>query len=143
MMCKNFRTLCAWGHATNHFFDPEKSRDGGGYWQFSGGIFVKLPHGAQVVIEADDASCGWFGSCKSVTFLIGSRAFPLSWGTMDGGSKAPTCKSLRPLCSAARISYGTARELIREAFRAADLVAWNEHKKSHPKLCDLYGVSPF
>lgn len=131
-MANNFEISCAWGRCTNPFFDPHKNHDGGGYWQYSGGIVATLANGQELVLEVCDTSCGWFGSRKTATVTDGRRSFPLYWGSMDGGAPQPTCKELAHLCKSARLSFGMARKLLSEAFNAANMVAWAEWRRAHP-----------
>ncbi len=56
-----FNIVSAWGAQTNPHYDPDTANNGGGYWQFSGGIVVDL-NGQLVTVEVDDTSCGDFGS---------------------------------------------------------------------------------
>ena len=71
-----FNIVSAWGAQTNPHYDPDTANNGGGYWQFSGGIVVDL-NGQLVTVEVDDTSCGDFGS--RVYF---SGSFPTAQWTM-------------------------------------------------------------
>ena len=113
-----------WGHPTNSFYDPRKANNGGGYWQFAGGALYITDAGLPVVLEVIDSSCGWFGSRKELHADVSGRKADIYWESMeDFWHREPTCKELKPLCTAARISIREARRVIQEAFRAVDLAA--------------------
>lgn len=113
-----------WGRPTNSFYNPDKANDGGGYWQFKGGALYITNSGQPLVMEVRDTSCGWFGTRKEFHADVNGRKVDVWWGTMeDFWHGEPTCKELKPLCSAARISIREARKMIRDTFAAADLAA--------------------
>lgn len=113
-----------WGRPTNPFYDLDKANDGGGYWQFEGGALFITNNGRPVVMEVRDDSCGWLGSRKEFHADVNGRKADVWWGTMeDFWHGEPTCRELKPLCSAARISIREARKMIWQAFAAANLAA--------------------
>lgn len=113
-----------WGIPTNSFYDRNKSFDGGGYWQYKGGALFVASSGRFVTMEVCDNSCGGFGSRKEFHATVGDRVFDKWWGTMkEIGYCDPTCKDLKPLCSAARINVTEARKMIDMAFEAANAAA--------------------
>ena len=54
-----FNIVSAWGAQTNPHYDPDTANNGGGYWQFSGGIVVDL--NGQLISAALNAAniCAW------------------------------------------------------------------------------------
>lgn len=50
-----------WGYPSNPFYNPERAANGGGYWQYYGGVVLAL-NGELVVVELYDDDCGDFGS---------------------------------------------------------------------------------
>ena len=124
-----YKVESVWGHPTNPFYNPRKARNGGGYWQYSGGALF-LERERALVLEVSDTSCGEYGTRREVRATVGGRTFGLYWGSMDDfWHTNPTCQELRPLCAAARINISTARDLIRTAFHAANMAAWKTAKK--------------
>ncbi len=118
-----YRVESVWGLPTNPFYDPRKVRNGGGYWQYSGGALF-LGRERTLVMEVSDTSCGEYGTRSELRATVAGRTIELYWGTMeDVWHTRPTCRELRPLCAAARINISDARELIRTAFQAANLAA--------------------
>lgn len=61
MNTKNTKILGVWGYPTNPYYDPDKAANGGGYWQYEGGI-VLTHNGELVVLKLYDDSVGDFGS---------------------------------------------------------------------------------
>ena len=63
---------------TNPYYDPRKSRNGGGYHQpqydFKYGKWTGTFY---------DSSCGDFGTRYGLSISDGKRRFSASWGTMD------------------------------------------------------------
>ena len=53
--------ISAWGYPTNPHYNPDKSNNGGGYWQYSGGAVI-AHNGEMIVVELEDNSIGDFGS---------------------------------------------------------------------------------
>ena len=53
--------VSVWGYPSNPFYNPEKANNGGGYWQYYGGVALDL-HGELVVVELQDDDCGDFGA---------------------------------------------------------------------------------
>ena len=120
-----FHIVSAWGAQTNPHYDPDTANNGGGYWQFSGGIVVDL-NGQLVTVEVDDTSCGDFGS--RVYFSVTADGFCWQFfdGTMDDASidtpeenmSVISCKLKREVAetfkATAKANGTTPNELIRK-----------------------------
>ena len=78
-----FVLLSCWGNNTNSFYDPERSYNGGGYWQPSGGVLFDVG-GRLVVVEYDKFDCGDFGCRRS--YAVECDGFRWAWSesNMDG-----------------------------------------------------------
>ena len=78
-----FSLLSCWGNNTNTFYDPERSYNGGGYWQPSGGCLIAVS-GRLVVVEYDKFDCGDFGCRRS--YAVECDGFRWTWReyNMDG-----------------------------------------------------------
>lgn len=79
----NFYVLSFWGANTNEFYDPERSYNGGGYWQPSGGCLFAV-HGRLVVVSYDKCDCGDFGCRRD--YVVECDGFRWAWreSNMDG-----------------------------------------------------------
>ena len=53
--------VSVWGYPSNPFFNPERAANGGGYWQYYGGVVLDH-NGELVVVELQDDDCGDFGA---------------------------------------------------------------------------------
>ena len=71
--------ISAWGNPTNPAYNPDAASNGGGYWQFAGGIVADL-NGQLVTVEIEDTSCGEFGS----RYFVDIYADGLCWQFVDG-----------------------------------------------------------
>ena len=80
-----FALLSCWGNNTNTFYDPERSYNGGGYWQPSGGCLFAV-HGRLVVVSYDKFDCGDFGCRRD--YVVECDGFRWAWSesNMDGDS---------------------------------------------------------
>lgn len=117
-----FRVLSFWGSNTNDFYGPEKSYNGGGYWQPSGGCLVDV-NGVDVVVEYDKFDCGDFGCRRDYT--VDAPGFRWSWreSNMDGDGGAYYV----PYESISGVLGVDAEELlyaVREAVQLASSLGW-------------------
>lgn len=55
------KIVSVWGYPSNPFYNPDKAANGGGYWQYYGGVVLDH-NGELVVVELQDDDCGDFGS---------------------------------------------------------------------------------
>lgn len=78
-----FSLLSCWGNNTNTFYDPERSYNGGGYWQPSGGVLFDVG-GRLVSVSYDKYDCGDFGCRRS--YAVECDGFRWAWSesNMDG-----------------------------------------------------------
>lgn len=53
--------VSVWGYPSNPFYNPERAANGGGYWQYYGGVVLDH-NGELVVVELQDDDCGDFGA---------------------------------------------------------------------------------
>ena len=79
----HFYVLSFWGANTNSFYDPDRTYNGGGYWQPSGGCLIAVS-GRLVVVEYDKFDCGDFGCRRS--YAVECDGFRWTWreSNMDG-----------------------------------------------------------
>ena len=113
-----FHIVSAWGAQTNPHYDPDTANNGGGYWQFSGGIVVDL-NGQLVTIDVDDTSCGDFGS--RVYFSVTADGF--CWRFSDASIDTPD-DVLGVLRSISGVLGVDSEALISAALNAANICAW-------------------
>lgn len=120
-----FKILSAWGRATNPAYDPDTANNGGGYWQFSGGILAEI-NGQLVTVEIDDSSCGDFGSRIYVDVIADGFCWRYVDGSMDDASIDEPEEVAGILASASGALGVDALALVCEAREAADLCARQE-----------------
>lgn len=77
--------VSVWGYPSNPFYNPDKANNGGGYWQYYGGVVLAL-NGELVVVELQDNSCGDFGSRWSFDVDSPSYCWRVNCGTSDDAS---------------------------------------------------------
>lgn len=116
-----FNIVSAWGTQTNPHYNPDTANNGGGYWQFSGGIVVDL-NGQIVTVEVDDTSCGDFGSRVYFSVTAGF-CWCFSNGTMDDASVDTPEDVLGVLRSISGVLGVDAEALISAALNAANICA--------------------
>lgn len=51
------KIVSVWGYPSNPFYNPERAANGGGYWQYYGGVVLDH-NGELVVVELQDDDCG-------------------------------------------------------------------------------------
>lgn len=117
-----FNIVSAWGAQTNPHYDPDTANNGGGYWQFSGGIVVDL-NGQLVTVDVDDTSCGDFGSRVYFSVTGCRRCWRFSDGTMDDASIDTPEDVLGVLRSISGVLGVDAEALISAALNAANICA--------------------
>lgn len=120
-----FKILSAWGRATNPAYTPDTASNGGGYWQFSGGILAEI-NGQLVTVEIDDSSCGDFGSRIYVDVVADGFCWRYVDGSMDDASIDAPEEVADILASASGVLGVDALALVCEAREAADLCARQE-----------------
>lgn len=117
-----FNIVSVWGMPTNPKYNPDTANNGGGYWQFSGGIVVDL-NGQLVTVDIDDTSCGEFGS----RYYAGIFADGFGWQLVDGSmddSSIDADGEIEDILDSASIILGVdAWTLVCEARAAASLCA--------------------
>lgn len=118
----SIRIVSAWGWATNPAYDPDTANNGGGYWQFAGGIVAEI-NGQLVDVEIDDTSCGDFGSRVYVDIIVDGYHWRYADGTMDDASIDAPDEVEGILASASCVIGVDALALVCEARDAADLCA--------------------
>lgn len=117
--------VSAWGWATNPAYNPDAANNGGGYWQFAGGLVAEI-NGQLVAVEVDDASCGDFGSCVYVDIIADGYHWRYADGTMGDASIDAPEEVADILDSASGVLGVDAFALVCEAREAADLCARQE-----------------
>lgn len=120
-----FNIMSAWGLPTNPEYDPDTANNGGGYWQFAGGILADIS-GHLVTVEVDDTSCGDFGARVYVDVIADDYHWRFVGGTMaDASIDAP--EEIDAILSSISGVLGVdASGLIAAALSAADLCARQE-----------------
>ncbi len=81
----NTKILSVWGYLTNPYYDPDKANNGGGYWQYEGGIVLDH-NGELVVLELYDDSVGDFGSRWGFTVSASGYCWRVNCGNADDAS---------------------------------------------------------
>lgn len=118
-----FNIVSAWGMPTNPKYDPDTANNGGGYWQFAGGIVGDL-NGQLVTVEVDDTSCGDFGSRVYFSVTADGFCWRFSAGTMDDASIDTSEDVFGVLRSISGVLGVDAEALISAALNAANICAW-------------------
>lgn len=121
----NFNIASAWGVPTNPAYNPDTANNGGGYWQFAGGLVAEI-NGQLVAVEVDDQSCGDFGSRVYVDIIAGGYHWRYADGTMDDASIDAPEEVADILASASGVLGVDALALVCEAYEAANLCAMQE-----------------
>ena len=117
--------VSVWGWATSPAYDSDTANNGGGYWQFAGGILADL-NGRLVTVEIDDSSCGDFGSRIYVDIIADGYHWRYADGTMGDASIDAPEEVADILASAAGVLGVDALALVCEAREAANLCARQE-----------------
>lgn len=117
--------VSAWGLATNPAYNPDTANNGGGYWQFAGGLAAEI-NGQLVAVEVDDQSCGDFGARYYVDIIADGCHWRYADGTMDDASIDAPEEVADILASASGVLGVDALALVCEAREAADLCARQE-----------------
>lgn len=120
-----FGVLSAWGLPTNSAYDPRTANNGGGYWQYAGGILAEVG-GELVTVEVDNQSCGDFGTRIYIEVFTGEFNWCVGIGSMDDVSIQEPEEIDEIYASISGVLGIDAAVLIREAIDAADLCAWQE-----------------
>lgn len=120
-----FKILSAWGRATNPAYDSDTANNGGGYWQFAGGLMAEI-NGQLVAVDVDDASCGDFGSRVYVDIIADGYHWRYADGTMGDASIDAPEEVADILDSASGVLGVDAFALVCEAREAAGLCALQE-----------------
>ena len=125
MTAQASRMLSVWGYPTNPAYSPDTANDGGGYWQFAGGIVAEI-NVQLVTVEVDDSSCGDFGS----RYIVDIFADGYAWSFCDGGmddAAIDTPEHVEDVLDSASSVLGVdAWALVCEARDAASLCARRE-----------------
>ena len=128
---QNINIRSAWGVPTNEAFNAETSGNGGGYWQYAGGIVAKVG-GQLVVVEVDDASCGDFGSRIYVSVACDGYEWRVCVGTMDDACIDSPDEADAIFASISGVLGIDASDLIAAAEDAANLCAWRTQQDFRP-----------
>ena len=120
-----FNIVSAWGLPTNPEYDPDTANNGGGYWQFAGGILADIS-GHLVTVEVDDTSCGDFGARVYIDVLADGYHWRYADGSMDDASIDAPEEIDDVLASISGVLGVDASGLIAAALSAADLCARQE-----------------
>lgn len=84
-----FNIVSVCGMPTNPKYNPDTANNGGGYWQFAGGILADIS-GHLVTVDIVNTSCGDFGSRYYVDVLADGYHWRFAGGTMaDASIDAP------------------------------------------------------
>lgn len=120
-----FNIVSAWGLPTNPEYDPDTANNGGGYWQFAGGILADIS-GHLVTVEVNDTSCGDFGARVYVDVIADDYHWRFVGGTMADASIDAPEEIDDVLASISGVLGVNASGLIAAALSAADLCARQE-----------------
>ena len=118
----NLRIVSVWGWVTNPAYSPDAANNGGGYWQYTGGIVADV-NGQLVTVEVDDSSCGDFGSRIFVDVAADGFRWRVNIGTMADTSVDATDEIDDIYTSISGVLDIDADCLIREAIQSANLCA--------------------
>lgn len=117
--------VSVWGWATNPAYNLDTANNGGGYWQFSGGLVAEI-NGQLVAVEVDDQSCGDFGSRIYVDIIADGYHWRYVDGTIGDASIDAPEEVADILDSASGVLGVDALALVCEAREAADRCARQE-----------------
>ncbi len=91
------KIVSVWGYPSNPFYNPERAANGGGYWQYSGGVVLAL-NGELVVVELYDDSVGDFGSRWGFDVTAPSYRWRVNCGNADDAS-IDTTEAIDGVCA--------------------------------------------
>lgn len=117
--------VSVWGWATNPAYNLDTANNGGGYWQFAGGLVAEI-NGQLVAVEVDDQSCGEFGSRIYVDIIADGYHWRYVDGTIGDASIDAPEEVADILDSASGVLGVDALALVCEAREAADRCARQE-----------------
>ena len=120
----NFYVLSFWGANTNEFYDPERSYNGGGYWQPSGGCLIAVS-GRLVVVSYEKYDCGDFGCRRD--YIVECDGFRWAWSesNMDGDrddDRDAVCNSISGVLD---VDADLLLDVARDAVQFAASATWN------------------
>ena len=79
------KIVSVWGYPTNPFYNPHTANNGGGYWQYEGGIVLDH-NGEMIVVELYDSSMGDFGSRWGFDVSAPGYCWRVNCGNADDAS---------------------------------------------------------
>lgn len=79
------KIVSVWGYPSNPFYNPDKAANGGGYWQYYGGVVLDH-NGELVVVELQDDDCGDFGARWSFDVDVPGWWWHANCGNADDAS---------------------------------------------------------
>ena len=120
----NFYVLSFWGANTNEFYDPERSYNGGGYWQPSGGCLIAVS-GRLVVVEYDKYDCGDFGCRRD--YVVETPGFRWAWreSNLDGEGYDDTLSIYQSISGVLGVDAEWFLDVARDAVQFAASATWD------------------
>ena len=120
----NFYVLSFWGANTNEFYDPDRSYNGGGYWQPSGGCLIAVS-GRLVVVEYDKYDCGDFGCRRD--YVVETPGFRWAWreSNLDGEGYDDTLSIYLSISGVLGVDAEWFLDVARDAVQFAAIETWN------------------
>lgn len=119
-----FSLLSCWGNNTNTFYDPERSYNGGGYWQPSGGCLIAVG-GRLVVVEYDKYDCGDFGCRRD--YVVETPGFRWAWreSNLDGEGYDDTLSIYQSISGVLGVDADWFLDVARDAVQFAASATWD------------------
>ena len=120
----NFYVLSFWGANTNEFYDPDRSYNGGGYWQPSGGCLIAVS-GRLVVVEYDKYDCGDFGCRRD--YVVETPGFRWAWreSNLDGEGYDDTLSIYQSISGVLGVDAEWFLDVARDAVQFAASATWD------------------
>ena len=120
----NFYVLSFWGANTNEFYDPDRSYNGGGYWQPSGGCLIAVS-GRLVVVEYDKYDCGDFGCRRD--YVVETSGFRWAWreSNLDGEGYDDTLSIYQSISGVLGVDAEWFLDVARDAVQFAASATWD------------------
>lgn len=138
---------------SNEFYNPDRCRNGGGYWNYRGECSF-LINDAEVTVEVNNDSCGDFGTRYSATVrvvedspysfgteegdgveVIKNEVYQFYWGSMRG-KRLSENPQLKELSKSLGIRVIDVKTLILESFELCNMIA--RLKYSNKLFRDLF-----
>ena len=114
-----------WGENVNPAYHPDRTANGGGYFQPCGGALVDLEDGRLIDVTYRDESCGDFGDRLFMDVQTGYFGWRIWWDTMDSQSIDEMADDFIAVANACWLADGIdLQEVFNLVRKAVEWAAW-------------------